>query len=79
MICPHELYFAQMQRLEQDRFGSVTLTQEDVGPSLQQILRDELRVTAAAAAGVVTVPSMDQEPRSGDEEASTSDLTADNT
>jgi len=40
MISPHELYFDQMQLLEKKLFGNMTLAREDIGPSLQQMLRD---------------------------------------
>eukprot|EP00427_Karlodinium_veneficum_P016713 CAMPEP_0169141154 /NCGR_PEP_ID=MMETSP1015-20121227/44123_1 /TAXON_ID=342587 /ORGANISM="Karlodinium micrum, Strain CCMP2283" /LENGTH=229 /DNA_ID=CAMNT_0009207451 /DNA_START=48 /DNA_END=737 /DNA_ORIENTATION=+ len=39
-ISPHELYFEQLQALEQHLFGKSTLTREDIGPSLQQMIRD---------------------------------------
>lgn len=36
---PHELYWRQLRELEAERFGRVTLSEEDVGPTLQDMMR----------------------------------------
>jgi len=62
-VNPHELYFEQMQRLEQQSFGNVTLTREDIGPSLQQMMRN-IRAEAEKerdAAGVSLLNEMEEE------------------
>ena len=39
MLSPHEKYFEQLQQLEQQVHGSISLTRHDIGPSLQETLR----------------------------------------
>lgn len=56
-MSPHEKYFVQLQRLEEEVHGRVTLTREQIGPSLQQMMRDlkklymEEQAKEAAAGG----------------------------
>ena len=38
-VAVHELYFKQLQELEVSRFGASTLSQEDVGLSVQEFIR----------------------------------------
>ena len=46
MLSPHEKYFEQLQQLEQQVHGSISLTRHDIGPSLQETLR-QLRTEGA--------------------------------
>jgi hypothetical protein len=39
-IAVHEGYFKQLQELEKSCFGEISLHQEDIGPSVQQLIRD---------------------------------------
>jgi len=39
-IAVHESYFEQLQALEQTCFGQITLQQDDIGPSVQQLIRE---------------------------------------
>ena len=49
---PHERYFAQLQALDMRLHGGgvPSLSREQVGPSLQQLIREEMIAVAAAAA-----------------------------
>ena len=39
-IAVHESYFEQLQALEKTCFGQITLQQDDIGPSVQQLIRE---------------------------------------
>lgn len=39
MMSPHERYFEQLQQLDKEKHGAISVTRSDVGPSLQMVLR----------------------------------------
>jgi len=60
-ICPHELYFEQMQCLEQELFGSISLSKAEVGPSLQEQLR-QVRAEVKAETAKDETAEQDAQP-----------------
>lgn len=71
MMSPHERYFEQLQELDKEKHGTISVTREDVGPSLQQQLRDirqeyilEQQAKQALIDAGLARPSVDELPES---------------
>jgi hypothetical protein len=39
VVSPHKSYWAQIRDLEKEIHGSISLTEEDVGPTLQDLMK----------------------------------------